>query len=523
LNPALLQVLLTTTFGAIAGGVTNAIAVWMLFHPYEPPNLFGWRIRRLQGAIPKNKARLASAMGRTVGNKLLTPEDLARTVSEPGFREAFDQRLAAFLRSLFEDHRGSLSELLPAQLVPELRRVLEETAAGLIARLQSYLESDEFRETARHWADRLADEVREKPLSELLTPEREQALAESAERWIADVVSSSAFETSVRDWVDRGSERLLVPGRTFEQLLPIGLIATVERAIAGYMPIAIERLGGLLDDPEARRRLKRILHEVLDRFMGDLKFHQRLVAALIITPETVDRVLRAVEEEGATKVAELLSDPTVRDAMARGVNNAIVDFLGKPVVSVLGSPGDSPVEEAKGTLHNWALSLARNESTRTFLIERLRSTLIAAERRTWDDVFRHLPPEKAADAIVAAARSERARELYFDAATGLIDIILERPIGRLGDHLPPDAAERVERAIVPPFWSWLQEQVPGVAQRVDIAGRVERKILEFPTAQVEALVKGVTEKELKLIVRLGYVLGALIGLLSAGISLVVGG
>ena len=23
-------------FGALAGGLTNAIAIWMLFHPYEP-------------------------------------------------------------------------------------------------------------------------------------------------------------------------------------------------------------------------------------------------------------------------------------------------------------------------------------------------------------------------------------------------------------------------------------------------------------------------------------------------------
>jgi uncharacterized membrane protein YheB (UPF0754 family) len=54
-----LRTLLTIVFGAIAGGTTNAIAVWMLFHPYEPPRVFGRRISLLQGAMPKNKARLA--------------------------------------------------------------------------------------------------------------------------------------------------------------------------------------------------------------------------------------------------------------------------------------------------------------------------------------------------------------------------------------------------------------------------------------------------------------------------------
>jgi uncharacterized membrane protein YheB (UPF0754 family) len=65
----------------------------------------------------------------------------------------------------------------------------------------------------------------------------------------------------------------------------------------------------------------------------------------------------------------------------------------------------------------------------------------------------------------------------------------------------------------------VEEQVPRVVQRLDIAKRVEEKILEFPTAQVEELIRGVTERELILIVRLGYVLGGLIGLVSAGISL----
>ena len=38
-------------------------------------------------------------------------------------------------------------------------------------------------------------------------------------------------------------------------------------------------------------------------------------------------------------------------------------------------------------------------------------------------------------------------------------------------------------------------------------------------SQLEALVRGVTERELKLIVKLGYVLGGMIGAVSAGIAL----
>ena len=50
-----------------------------------------------------------------------------------------------------------------------------------------------------------------------------------------------------------------------------------------------------------------------------------------------------------------------------------------------------------------------------------------------------------------------------------------------------------------------------MVHRINVAGRVEEKVLNYPTAQMEELVKRVTDRELRLIVRLGYVLGAAIG------------
>ncbi|MGH6914459.1 MAG: DUF445 domain-containing protein, partial [Geminicoccales bacterium] len=250
MNPDLSQFLLSVLFGAIAGGTTNAIAVWMLFHPYEPPRLFGRPLRIFQGAIPKNKARLASAVGRTVGSKLLTPDDLARTVEEPGFRTAFDAALGNFIRSFFSDRRGALSAILPPDVAVEVRALLKEVAGVQLGRLDEYLMSEDAHATARRWAEALAEELRDQPLGDLFTPEREAAITAAAEKWIGEAVDGHGFERAVRDYLDRGAERLLRPGRTFQEVLPIGLIAALERAIAGYLPIALERLAGVLDDPE---------------------------------------------------------------------------------------------------------------------------------------------------------------------------------------------------------------------------------------------------------------------------------
>jgi len=514
-NSGLYEALVKIFFGAIAGGITNSVAVWMLFHPYEPPRIFGRPIRLLQGAIPKNKARLARAMGRTVGNTLLTPEDLARTVSEPGFRAAFDERLSAFLADVLHQERGSLAELLPESTLADVRDLLNGAISGLAVRFGQYIDSDEFAGHGLAWVARIANEIEDRPIGEILTPAREAAITDIATRWIEDTIESEKFANAVRDYLDRGAVHLLAGNRTFQDVLPLGLVAAVERSIAGYLPIALERLSGVLDDVEARRKLQRVLREIFDRFMADLKFHQRLVAALLITPETVDKVLRAIEDEGANKIAEMLQDPSIRDAMARSVNHAIVDFLEKPVSSIVGQPGDPSVESAKAAITEWVTGLARDPNTRNFLGARLSAAIGSAGERTWGDIFRHIPPERFADALVAMARSSRARELYTEAGNRIVEKLVHARIGRISDHLAPDAPARIERAIADPLWQWIQEQVPPIAQQVRIAERVEEKILNFPTEKVEQIVKGVTERELKLIVQLGYVLGAIIGGLSA--------
>lgn len=516
-----LPALLTVAFGALAGGITNTVAIWMLFHPYEPPRFLGRRIGFLQGAIPKNQPRLAAAIGRTVGGRLLTEEDLTRTFARPEFRAAFDERLAGFLDALLHEDRGSLREMLPPETLPEIEGLLDDVVRHGLERLDAYMDSEEFEETVDRRAADIVQAVEDEPIAGVLTPAREAAITESVEEWIAGAVESDELRKTLDDYLQRGSERLMQPERTFEEVLPPGLVASMEKAISSYLPLAIERLGSLLEDPETRRRFERFIHDLLHGFLRDLKFHQRVVARLVITEQNVDRVLDTVEEEGAERLSEMLREPAVQDAMARGVNDAIVDFLRRPVVSVLGEPDDPTVTEARETLVEWVVGMARDPDTRAFLVEKLEAALERAGAKTWGEVFDRLPPEKLSAWLVSAARSEVAHKLYEEAARGLAERALERPVGRPSRWLPADATRKIEEGLGDPLWSWLQTQVPDVVQRLDVARRVEEKVLEFPTERMEELVRRVTDRELRMIVRLGYLLGAVIGTVLVGVNLLL--
>ncbi|MGD2068041.1 MAG: DUF445 family protein [Gemmatimonadota bacterium] len=507
----IVQALVTVAFGALAGGLTNTVAIWMLFHPYTPPRLFGRKIGFLQGAVPKNQARLASAIGRTVGGKLLTEEDLARTFGRAEFRQAFDERLGAFLDEILHRDRGSLRELIPDEVVPQVEGFLDDVLEYALERLDQYVRSPEFEEAVGHRAEDIVAAVADEPIGGVLTPAREEAISQAVEDWLGDAVESTDFREAVDDYLGRAAHRLLQPERTFEETLPLGLVGSVEKAIQSYLPLAIERLGTLLEDPETRARFESTLHDLFHRFLRDLKFHQRVVARLVVTEDTVDRVLDTIEKEGAERLGELLQEPSVQRAMAKGINDAIVDFLRRPVRGVLGAPDSETVMDARRTLSDWGVNMARDPATRTFLVEKLGVAMEKAGARTWGDVLGRIPMEKLAEGLVQVARSSAAGDFYREVAERIRDGLLERRIGTPSSWLPPTAPNRIEEALADPLWGWLQTQVPDVVERIDVATRVEEKVLEFPTERMEALVRKVTDRELRLIVKLGYLLGAFIG------------
>ncbi|RNF39457.1 DUF445 family protein [Planococcus salinus] len=64
--------------GALIGGVTNLIAIKMLFRPYKPLYIGSWRLPFTPGVIPKRRDELASQLGSTIVEHLLTPESFRK-------------------------------------------------------------------------------------------------------------------------------------------------------------------------------------------------------------------------------------------------------------------------------------------------------------------------------------------------------------------------------------------------------------------------------------------------------------
>ncbi len=117
-----LHMIIGPVVGAVIGYCTNFIAVKMLFVPYEEKKIFGKRIPFTPGMIPKEKPRLAKAVGDVVETNLLTEETISQSLLTEEIKGKIRDEVAAFMDRLKQDDtqlRAKLGKLLSEETVAE--------------------------------------------------------------------------------------------------------------------------------------------------------------------------------------------------------------------------------------------------------------------------------------------------------------------------------------------------------------------------------------------------------------------
>jgi len=95
----LVTLLFMAIIGAAIGGVTNHLAIKMLFRPHEAIYIKNWRVPFTPGLIPKRRDELARQLGLTVVNYLLTPE----TFRKKFFSKDIHDKVEQFVQTKVEE------------------------------------------------------------------------------------------------------------------------------------------------------------------------------------------------------------------------------------------------------------------------------------------------------------------------------------------------------------------------------------------------------------------------------------
>jgi hypothetical protein len=143
------------------------------------------------------------------------------------------------------------------------------------------------------------------------------------------------------------------------------------------------------------------------------------------------------------------------------------------------------------------------------------------EQRTWGEVIGVLPPQQVSMLVGEALATPRSQARVTRAVRQIARRILDRPVGRPAAWLGDDASAALREAVADAAWEAVQQQVPTVVEQLQIQEMVELKVRGFSTARMEEIVRTVTQRELDLIVNLGYWLGGLVGAIAFLLNLLM--
>ena len=156
--------LVTPIVGGIIGYVTNDIAIKMLFRPHEAKYIFGHKIPFTPGIIPKEKTRIAKALGDAISQNLMNREVLERTLLSDEIQEKIPRTIDKFVENQ-KDNPESLRSFLTHYLTEEeIKQIADNVSTELEGMIVQKLSASDFGHkiasmTIQHAVDKTANSL----------------------------------------------------------------------------------------------------------------------------------------------------------------------------------------------------------------------------------------------------------------------------------------------------------------------------------------------------------------------------
>ncbi|MBH0169733.1 MULTISPECIES: DUF445 domain-containing protein [Fictibacillus] len=133
--------------GAFIGGLTNSIAIRMLFRPFTTLYIGKYRVPFTPGLIPKRRKQLAVQLGETVTKHLLTAEGVQAKINDNVFRKEMTELVQVELKRFLKSDM-TISDLLKQDFgVDDVQnRIQATTEAWLSSRMNRMLQESNGKE-----------------------------------------------------------------------------------------------------------------------------------------------------------------------------------------------------------------------------------------------------------------------------------------------------------------------------------------------------------------------------------------
>lgn len=516
LNDIWVQIILLVAFATVHGYIGAWLAVRMLFRPRKPFKILGITLLP-QGMIPRHRDRLATAIGKAVGEELVSQETILDELLTKDFlRKKIRGVIDSYTQEMVSQSYPSLIETLPSNLRAPVLEAITSLQFKVAEHIDGVLKSEESLQTISGFVERRVDEVLSRRVSSVVDDETFENIVGFLESRIRSAVNSDELEEKVRGFVSRRVDDLAkTPTPLGHMFTPDAVSLLKEKAGEQIAPMT-HHLTEIAAAERTRNQISSLIKREVHNYYEALPFFKKI---FVSRDNLLGEVDDLVNESLPRRIEETLKGDFFAVEARNFIDSSIDNALARPLPEVIGKIDPGQLERLKEQINSAVLSLLRGEEMMQQISAYLTDTLAQFRPHSIDSIMRALHPESEAKLksmlsrglLNVVSREDTSKMINAMLATQ-IENLLSAPIGRLSDNISEERLHAASEGFAETIIAAIREKLPEAIQEFDVGGVVREKINAYPIEKLEALVLSVAKDHLRKIELVGALLGLFLGI-----------
>lgn len=513
------QIALLILFASAHGYAGAWLAVRMLFRPRKPVKFLGITVFP-QGMIPRHRDRLANAIGKAVGEELVSQETILEQLTGKDFlRNKIQTVVDSYTDELLSHDYPSLIEALPKNVrepVLDAFTALQHKVAGHI---ESVLKSEESLQTITGFVERRVDDVLSQRVSQVIGDEMFTQILGFLEERIHAAIYAKSFEENVRDFISRRIDGLVKTDTPLGAMFTDDAVALLKEKANDQIEPVVHQLTDLAAAERTRNQIGALIKREVHEYYEGLPFFKKIfVSRENLLGEVDDLVNKSLPK----RIEETLKGDFFAEEARVFIGNSIDNALARPLPDLIGTIEPSQLDRLKAQITKALLGLVQSDETMRGISAYLTDTLQKLRPHSIDSIMRVVHPESEtklksmlSKGLLDIISRPETSNIINSVLASQIERLMAAPIGKLSDHIAEDKVRQASVSLTDAIITAVHQKLPDAVREFNVGGVVREKILNYPAEKLEALVLSVAKEHLRTIELFGALFGFFIGVLQA--------
>lgn len=513
------QMGLLVAFATLHGYAGAWLAVRMLFRPRKPIKLLGFTIFP-QGMIPRHRERLANAIGKAVGEELVSQETIMNELLAKDFlRRKIGSVVRSYTHEIMSANYPSLIESLPSGLRAPVLETIASLQNTITRHISEILKNENTHLAVTGFVEKRMDDFFARRVSAVVDQSMIDEILSFVGERVRSGTQSPALESRISEFVARQIDALANSEITIAALLTGDAVDLLKQKASEQIAPITHHLSDLAAAERTRDQISALIKREVNDYYENLPFFKKIFVSRETLLGEVDDL---VNDSLPKRIEEMLNSDLFADEARTFISTTIDNALSGKVSTLIANLDPSQIDSLRSQITRAVVKLLRSEEMTDSVVRFLDDQIATLRPHSIDSILRHIHPESEATikatlskALLRVISSDGTSMLINDMVSRQVERLLAEPIGRLSDKVEEKKLVAAGDSFTDTIINAIREKLPEAIAEFDVGGVVKQKIREYPVEKLEKLVLSVAGEHLRTIELFGAFFGLVIGLLQA--------